>query len=156
LTFIRMLACLALCFAVALIGAYVTAPQVPNWYAGLAKPVGTPPNWIFPVVWNALYALMGISLWVLWDRSPESTDRRNALAFFGIQLLLNAAWSPMFFGAHQLLLALVIILLLIAAVCVTIAASWQVNRVASLLLVPYLLWISYATWLNAGVWYLNR
>jgi translocator protein len=138
LTFIRLLGCLALCLAVALFGAYVTAPQVPGWYAGLAKPAGTPPNWIFPVVWNALYALMGVSLWLLWDRSPESNDRRNALAFFWIQLLLNAAWSPMFFGAHQLLLALIIILLMIVAVGATIAASWQVNRVAALLLVPYL------------------
>jgi translocator protein len=116
----------------------------------------TPPNWIFPVVWNALYALMGVSLWLLWDRSPESNGRQNALAFFWIQLLLNAAWSPMFFGAHQLLLALIIILLMIVAVGATIAASWQVSRVAALLLVPYLAWISYATWLNAGVWFLNR
>jgi tryptophan-rich sensory protein len=153
---LRLLACLALCLGIGLTAGLVTAPEVAGWYARLVKPAGTPPGWVFPIAWNTLYTLMGISLWLLWDRAPASGARTTAITFFFIQLALNAAWSPVFFMQHQIAAALVIIGLMDFAVLATIVATWPAKRTAALLLVPYLAWICYATWLNAGIWALNR
>ena len=142
---LRLAASIALCFAVAYAGARVTYPEIPTWYAGLSKPAWTPPNWTFPVVWNVLYLLMAVSLWLLWDRSAPSKARSIAIGLFLGQLALNAAWSPVFFALHLTQVALLIIIALAALLAVTIYQSLSVNRAAAWLLVPYLLWILYAS-----------
>lgn len=152
---IRLLACLTLCLGVGAIGALFTTPEIPTWYAGLNKPSWTPPNWVFPVVWNNLYALMGLSLWLLWDRTPTSTNRSAAIIAFCVQLALNAAWSPVFFALHQPLAALALIILLAGAILITILRAWRVNQIAASLLIPYLLWVLYASTLNAGIVVMN-
>lgn len=151
---LRLVACFALCFAVAALGALATTPKIPTWYAALNKPSFTPPNYVFPIAWNILYALMAISLWRLWQSRPDEL-RSKAIALFLLQLAVNLAWSWIFFGAESLRGGLVTILALDALVLWTIVAAWRVDRFAAVLLLPYLLWIGYATALNAGIARLN-
>jgi translocator protein len=151
----RLAACLALCLAVGGITGGMTAAEIPTWYAGLNQPWWTPPNWSFGVVWTVLYILMGIALWLLWERAPAGTARGSAIGLFFVQLALNAAWSPVFFSLHRPGAALVIILALVACLAALIATAWRVQRTAAWLLVPYLAWVSYATTLNAGILALN-
>ncbi|MFM1813671.1 MAG: hypothetical protein RLZ98_366 [Pseudomonadota bacterium] len=152
---VRLFACLVLCLGVGAAGGFFTAPEIPTWYAGLIKPSWTPPSWVFPVVWNILYAMMGVSLWLLWDRAAPGPSRTAAITAFFVQLVLNASWSPVFFTLHQVGLALAIIVLLAIAIATTIAYAWRVQRWAAWLLLPYLAWVSYASTLNAGIWWMN-
>ena len=122
-----------------------------GWYAGLIKPSFNPPNWIFAPVWTLLYLLIAIAGWRIWQRDPRST----AMTAWFIQLGLNFVWSPVFFGAHRIGLALAIIVALLAAILSFIATAWPRDRVASWLFVPYAAWVSFATALNAAVWRLN-
>ena len=138
------------------LGGFITASSIGSWYAALERPPGVPPNAVFGPVWSVLYALMGISFALIWHRAPSGPTKRHALAAFFIQLLLNLAWTPVFFGAHQLAAALVVIVLLILAIVVTIVRFRPLDRLAAGLLVPYLLWVCYATYLNAGFAVLNR
>lgn len=138
------------------LGAFVTTSQIPGWYAGLVSPPGTPPNWLFGPVWTVLYAMMGIAFAIVWNRPIETAGRSCAMRWFGLQLLLNLIWTPVFFGLHQLAAALVIIVMLIAAILFTIRAIGRVSKPAGWLLAPYLIWVTYATYLNAGYAYLNR
>ena len=154
-SFLRLICCLALCMGVAAISGSVTYPEIPTWYASLTKPSWTPPNWVFPAVWNVLYPLMGLSLWLLWDRAGGSPRRRSAVTLFLLQLALNAAWSPTFFALHQTRAALVLAIALAAVLAATIATAWATLRLAAWLLVPYLLWVLYAISLNAGIAVLN-
>jgi benzodiazapine receptor len=152
---LRLVACLLLCYGIAAVGGWSTIPNIPTWYAGLAKPAWTPPNWVFPVVWNTLYGLIALSLWLLWDRTAESPQRATALKLFLAQLALNALWSPVFFAWHYVWLGLAIILGMIVLVVLTIRTAWGIKRPAAALLVPYLMWISYASTLNAGIGIMN-
>lgn len=151
---LRLLACFALCFAVAWLGSIATMAKIPTWYAGLNKPSFTPPNYVFPIVWNTLYALMAISLWRLWQ-APKDEMRKRAITLFLLQLSVNLAWSWIFFGAESIRGGLSTILALDVLVAATIVTAWKVDRFAAGLLVPYLLWIGYATALNAGIAQLN-
>jgi benzodiazapine receptor len=153
---LRLLSCLVLCFAVAALGAWVTRPQIPTWYATLVKPSWTPPAWLFPVVWNVLYLLMALSLWRLWERAREHVaGAESAIWLFMAQLALNAAWSPTFFGLHAIRSGLAIIVALAIVLVVTIGAAFRVDRLAAWMLVPYLGWIVYASSLNAAIAILN-
>jgi len=124
------------------------------WYAALEKPAWTPPNWLFGPVWTALYLMMGIAAWRVWLRG-QSRARQAALAAYAVQLLLNGAWSWLFFGQQRIGLALVDILALLAAIAVCTVLFWRIDRLAGALLVPYLLWVSYASALNFALWRLN-
>ena len=137
------------------LGSLVTRPNIPTWYAGLAKPAFTPPNWAFPVAWTILYALMALALWRILSLPADRPGRKGAVTAFFVQLALNMLWSFAFFGAQSPILGLVVILALIIAIVATIRAFWPLDRVAAWLLVPYLAWVLYATVLNGTVWYLN-
>lgn len=141
--------------ATAALGSWATLPNVPTWYAGLAKPPVTPPNGAFGPAWTFLYGLMAYAVWRVLSAPPSTPGRDRAVALFFVQLALNAAWSWSFFAAHSPGAGLVNILLLDAAVAATIVAVRQVDNVAGLVMVPYFLWIAYATYLNAGIWLLN-
>jgi len=142
---------LVLSFGAAAIG----SPFIPgDWYAALTKPAWNPPNWIFGPVWTALYAMMAVSAWLVWQGS-EGAVRRRALGWYAVQLVLNAAWTPLLFGLHFLGVAFAEILLLWVAIAATIAAFRRVSRVAAWLLVPYLAWVSFAAALNFTLWRLN-
>ena len=153
--FFRLFACLALCLAVGFVGSCATYPEITGWYASLAKPNWTPPNSAFPAVWAMLYVMMAVSVWLLWERAAEGPAKFTAVVLFAVQLVLNAAWPPVFFALHEIRFALVIISALALAIAATIVAAWRVQRMAAMLLVPYLVWVIYATALNAGIVVLN-
>lgn len=144
-----------ICQMAGIIGSAFTVPSIPTWYAGLEKPTFSPPNWVFAPVWTTLYALMGIAAFLIWRQRRVVTGAPDALALFGLQLVLNAVWSPVFFGAQSPLGGLVIIIALWLALLATIVAFWRIIPAAGALLVPYLLWVSFATVLNYAIWQLN-
>jgi tryptophan-rich sensory protein len=147
-----LIALLALCFAVAGIGGFVTATSVESWYPTLAKPGFTPPDWVFGPVWGALYAMMALAAWLVGRRVGW---RDRVLGLFFAQLALNLAWSVLFFGLQLIGAALAEILLLLALLAATTLAFWRIDRRAGLLFVPYLLWVGYASLLNAAIWLMN-
>lgn len=142
------LACGALVALASLSGA-LFSPGL--WYAGLDKPPGTPPDFVFPIVWTALYIAIAIAAWRVWRRSGIG----SALGLFVLQLALNALWTPVAFGAQRLGVALLVIVALWVVLAATLRAFWHADRLAGVLLVPYLLWVSYAVYLNAGLFGLN-
>ncbi len=148
---LSLLAWLALCFGVASVGALFTPGE---WYAGLARPPWTPPDWLFAPVWTALYLMMAVAAWVVWLRRRQHWAQPALIAFL-FQLLLNGLWSWLFFGEQAVGLALVDILLLVLVLTVTTGLFFQVSRAAGWLMVPYLLWVLYASTLNAGIWVMN-
>jgi len=147
--------CVGVCFAAAAVGAMFTSPNVPGWYANLDKPSWTPPSWVFGPVWSLLYLLMGISLWQVW-RKTGFRAAAMPLTLFGIQLVLNMAWSGLFFGLRSPAAALVEIVLLWCAILATMTAFRQRSAPAGWLMLPYLAWVSFAAALNLAIWYLNQ
>jgi tryptophan-rich sensory protein len=137
-------------------GAFFTMGSLREWYDSLAKPPGVPPNSIFGPVWTVLYAMMGTAFALVWHRASSGSAKRTALWTFLAQFLLNLAWTPLFFGAHLLGVALVVIVALWIMILLTILKFRPLDRLAAGLLVPYLIWVSYATYLNAGIFFLNR
>ncbi|SHF51229.1 TspO and MBR related proteins [Kaistia soli DSM 19436] len=151
---VSLIACLVVCFAAAAIGSAATLPSIPIWYEGLAKPDFNPPNWLFGPVWTILYALMAVALWRVVNNSAGAT-RRRAVAIFSVQLILNAAWSVVFFGLHSITGGLITIALLDVAILATIAQFGRIDRLAGWLLVPYVIWVSFAALLNLAIFILN-
>ena len=135
------------------LGALVTISSVGSWYQTINKPSFTPPSWVFGPAWTTLYILMGIALFLIWKSNHPL--KKQALWLFGIQLFLNGIWSPAFFGLESPILGLVIIVPLWIMIVVCIKVFFQINKTASYLMVPYLLWVSFATALNGSIWYLN-
>lgn len=155
---LRTIGCILLCEAAGLVGAAFTRRSVKSWYPTLRKPSFTPPSWLFAPAWTLLYLLMGIALSMILfpEEGTASGANEAALAFFFAQLLVNAAWSFLFFGLRRPLAGLVGIVLLWCLIAATIALFWRLSPLAGALLVPYLLWVSFATLLNASIWRLNR
>lgn len=141
---------------IGVIGALFTMPSIGSWYAGLNKPSFNPPNWIFGPVWTALYLMMGIALYLVWKKGLNRRDIGRALAAFTAQLVLNLAWTFIFFFMKTPLAAFIEIIILWIAIAVAMALFFRISRTAGLLLVPYILWVSYAALLNFMLWHLNR
>lgn len=152
----KILLCVIAVEVLGSVSGIITAGSIQGWYADLEKPPGTPPNWVFGPVWTTLFALMGIALARVWHLGKPGPERQRALMWFGIQMFLNIVWTPVFFGLHQMLAALVVIVALWVAILLTMRSFFQIDRLAGWLLLPYLTWVSYATYLNAGNWWLNR
>jgi translocator protein len=125
------------------------------WYATLTKPALSPPNWIFGPVWMTLYALMGIAVFLVWAKGGDRKDVHVALLVFGIQLILNALWSIIFFGLHSPGWAFADIVILWFAIVWTMTLFYKISKPATWLLVPYILWVSFANYLNYSLWILN-
>jgi len=126
-----------------------------QWYAELRKPAWTPPDALFSVVWTVLYALAAVAAWLVW-RHRHSRRVQLALALFFVQLALNAAWSPVFFGLRSAGAALLVMAALLVTVGLTIRAFAPVHRTAAILLAPYFAWLLFAGALNLSIWWLNR
>tara|TARA_A100000164_G_C21661899_1_gene655338 strand:+ start:283 stop:711 length:429 start_codon:yes stop_codon:yes gene_type:complete len=135
-------------------GGAVTATSVDTWYKALAKPTFNPPDWVFAPVWTTLYFLMGVSGWRIWRRRATRATR-GALALFGLQLFLNFAWSVLFFGLQRIDLALIDIVILFVATVANMILFWRIERLATLMLVPYAAWVAFAIILNVSLWLLN-
>jgi len=150
-----LVAFLAIAYAIAALGSIATAANVDGWYADAEKVFWTPPGWLFGPVWTVLYALMSIAAWLVWLERAR-TDVRRPLTLYVIQLVLNALWTPVFFGLYPVLgapalwIAALIIVALDVLVLLTMISFWRVRRVAAVLLIPYWAWLLYATTLNIG------
>lgn len=142
--------------AASVAGSLVTMPAIPGWYAGLAKPWFTPPNWLFGPAWTLLYALMAFAFWRVLTIDRPTFDKRTAIIAFLVQISLNGLWSFAFFGWRSPGAGLVVIAFLWLAIAATISAFARLDRMAAWLLAPYLAWTSYAAALNAGVFVLNH
>lgn len=144
-----------ICLLVGFLSSFATQSSVNDWYVALNKPSFNPPNWIFAPVWTLLYILMGISAGIVWARGFAHKSVKTALYYFGFQLLFNALWSVVFFGLKNPFWALLIILVLLLLIGLTIKGFMAVSKTASILLIPYLLWVCFATALNYKIWELN-
>jgi translocator protein len=131
-----------------------TSEAIPEWFATLNRPSFSPPNWLFGPVWTILYILLGISFFLVWKQVP-GTDRNRALFAFGVQMVLNFAWSFIFFYFKMLQLALIEILVLWLSILVMMLWFYRVKPLAAYLNIPYLLWVTFATVLNAAYYFLN-
>ncbi len=138
------------------LGAVAVAANVRTWYQAIKKPSWNPPSWLFGPVWTVLYLMMGIASWLVWRERARDPEAQEALKLYGIQLGLNAIWTPLFFGFHQIGLAAAEIAVLWVAILATIARFYRIRPAAGLLLVPYHLWTTFAAILNATIWRLNR
>jgi translocator protein len=122
-----------------------------EWYAALNKPAWTPPNAVFPVAWTILYVMIAIAGWLVW----RAAGWTSAITIWGVGLILNALWSYLMFGRHDITLALVDIAAVWLATAAFITAAWPLDRRASYLFLPYLAWVTFAAALNFAVWQLN-
>lgn len=146
--------------AVAAFGSISTITQVDRWYADADKAPWSPPNALFGPVWTLLYALMATAMWLVWRRRDHAGFRRAATLYI-VQLVLNAFWTPVFFGLYPVVgvaalwLALAIIVALDVLVLLTMLSFWPMSRAAAWMLVPYWAWVLFATTLNAAAAILN-
>lgn len=152
---ISLVAFILICFLVEIVGSLWTKETVSTWYPTLTKPSWTPPDWIFGPVWSCLYLMIAVSGWLIY-RAEYSDKRSVALMLYCSQLALNFFWSFFFFSLRSPILGLIDIVLLCLLISLTIIKAWPVRPLASLLLIPYLVWVVYATSLNTGIWLLNR
>lgn len=151
--FLKLITCVIVSEAAGVIGSFFTVSAIPTWYATLQKPPLNPPGWLFGPVWVTLYLLMGISLWLIWKSNAK--EKKKALWLFFAQLILNAIWSPVFFGVQSIGGSLAIIVLLWVVIVLTILVFTKISKTAAWLLIPYILWVSFAAYLNFGIWILN-
>lgn len=141
--------------AVGFTASFTTLTAINGWYATLTKPWLNPPNWIFSPAWMTLYILMGIALFLVWQKGWYRSKVRLAMFVFALQLTLNGTWSIVFFGLQSPGLALVNIIALIGTIIWTMILFYPISRLSTYLLVPYLIWVVFATYLNIMIVFLN-
>lgn len=142
--------------AIGIVASLFTTPQIPGWYAGLQKPSFNPPNWLFAPVWTTLYLLIAIAAYLVWKKRDNSSLYHTTRRIYFTQLLFNFSWSIVFFGLHQIFIALIIIILLWVSIMATMVYFNYFSKPACWLLLPYLLWVSFAALLNFSIEILNR
>ncbi|MFC1768622.1 TspO/MBR family protein [Nanoarchaeota archaeon] len=148
---VKLIVSLAVPFIASAIGGFFTASTVSTWYVDLVKPSFNPPSWLFGPVWTILYMLMGISLYLVWIKKVHV----KAFVAFGVQMVLNALWSVLFFGLQNTFFAFIEIIFLWMAILVTIYFFYKINKISAYLLIPYILWVSFASVLNLSIYLLN-
>ena len=144
----------AACLVISGLGGAITATSVGNWYQTLAKPSFNPPDWVFAPVWSTLYILIAVAGWRIW-RHRQRKATRNAFFIYAVQLALNLSWSGLFFGMQRIDLAMVEIVILLVSIVANTVLFWRIDRIAGLLMIPYIFWVAYATILNASLWVNN-
>jgi benzodiazapine receptor len=152
---VKLVLFIVLCEIAGVIGSLFTTPSIPTWYAGLRKPDLAPPNWVFAPVWTTLYALMGISLFIVWNKTQSRGFGRVGISTFILQLALNVLWSYLFFGLQSPFLGIIEITILWFAIAATSVLFSKISRTAGLILLPYLAWVSFAGYLNYMIFTMN-
>lgn len=147
---------ITICQLAGIVGSLFTFSSIPTWYATLTKPSFSPPNYLFGPVWVTLYTLMGIAIYRIIVKGFKNKKVVYATYVFAIHLVLNAIWSIIFFGAKQIGLALVEIIILWGMIIYLIRLFWKLDKISSYLMLPYLAWVSFASVLNFTLWMLNR
>lgn len=153
---IKLVVSCAVPFLTGLMGEPFVTEVHDHWYVNLHKPFFNPPDWAFAPVWMMLYVMMGVSSFLIWRKDLEDKSVRVAMTWYIIQIILNAIWTPLFFGMQSPLLGLIDVIPLLVAIIVTIVLFFKISTPAGLLLVPYLVWVAFATVLNASIYLLNR
>ena len=153
--FFKLIVSLILPIGLGSLAGIFTAKAIPEWFDTLAKPSFNPPSYLFGPVWTALYILMGISMFLIWN-TPKTELRQKALVVFGVQLFFNFWWSILFFSFHAIFLAVIDILVMWLLIIYMIVLFKKIKLVAAYLQIPYLLWVTFATVLNFSIWYLNK
>jgi len=138
-------------FAASGIGGFVTSSFKEPWYSEIILPTFNPPSWVFGPVWTMLYIFMSVAVWIAWNRSSD----KNVLQVYFVHLFFNAIWSVIFFGFHQILIALINLGIILVFIIWLMKIYYQINKISFVLMIPYLLWSSYALVLNATIFYLN-
>jgi tryptophan-rich sensory protein len=156
-SFLKLVITIVVSELAGVIGSIFTISAIPTWYAGLMKPVINPPSWLFGPVWVILYALMGVAAFLVWrwGSKEKRETKEKALGIFCLQLILNVAWSIIFFGLHSPLWAFVCIIVLWLAILWTMVVFYKLSKPAMYLLLPYILWVSFAAYLNYSILILN-
>lgn len=143
-----------LCLGIGILGSSLVDASMGSWYPDLIKPAFTPPGEVFGPIWTVLYVLMAVAAWRVW-RGADWQTARGPLTLFALQLALNLGWSVVFFGLQKIGAAVATIIVLDVAILVTTLAFRTVDRLAALLMTPYLAWVLFATVLNVATWRLN-
>jgi len=146
---------LVITLAIGFVASLFTRPQIAGWYSTLNKPTFNPPPWLFAPVWTALYVMIAIAAYLVWQRRDSSKTYKMTASIYVVQLALNFSWSMVFFGLHGISPALFIILLLWVSIILNIRWFKKYSKTAAWLLVPYLLWVSFASILNLSIYLLN-
>jgi tryptophan-rich sensory protein len=143
-----LIGALILSYGTGFLGSIFTSEEInEEWYASI-RPAITPPDWVFPIVWNILFLLFALSLWQVWIHAKNKKEKKMIGFVYGGNLILNAGWSFMYFGLQNPLLAFFDLLALLVTIILAMRLSWKIKREASWLLVPYLLWVIFAGVLN--------
>lgn len=153
---VKLVAAILICQAAGGIGAIATASSVSGWYSTLNKPSFNPPNWVFGPVWTTLYTMMGIAVWMVWNKGISNPTVRMAVILFAIQLVLNSLWTFIFFYFHLTGWAFVEIIILLAAILLTTIWFFRISTASGILMLPYIAWVSFASVLNFSLWWLNK
>ncbi|MBI2909144.1 MAG: tryptophan-rich sensory protein [Chloroflexi bacterium] len=151
----KLVVSILVCLFVGFIGSFLTSPSMSTWYATLIEPPFTPPGGVFGPVWSTLFALMGVSVYLVWHEGLENKGVKPALSLFVLLLLLNIAWSVLFFGSQSPFSAFIGVIVLWVVVALSVRSFLGISRPAGLLLVPYLLWVTFTVFLTFSVWQLN-
>jgi tryptophan-rich sensory protein len=166
---LKLVFLIILCEIIGSLGSIFTLPNITGWYANLAKPFFSPPNWLFGPVWTILFLLMGVAFYLILEAKNASKSKnknskanekyspqqKTAITLFGIQFFFNVLWSYLFFGLKSPFLGFVGIIFLWLSIVVTIISFYQVSKKSAYLLVSYILWVSFAGILNFSVMILN-
>ena len=174
---LKLIQCIIICELAGVFGSVFTTPAINGWYSTINKPSFNPPNWIFGPVWTILFILMGISLYLVWEKKWQAKNvltkntktwnewsqnlwtgkwsKINIILIFSTQLILNVLWSIVFFGMQSSEKAFAVVLCLWVAILFTILNFYRVSKLAAYLLIPYLLWVSFAGVLNLFIVILN-
>lgn len=150
----KMILCAVICLLLGSASGLSTTSEISTWFTTINKPSWNPPNWIFGPMWTILYILMGCAVGRIWHLEP-SQMKKTAITFFIVQFALNLLWSPMFFGFHQITIALGIILILLLLIIITMRQFMRLDKVAGSMIIPYMLWVAFASFLNYTIMTLN-
>jgi translocator protein len=153
--FVPFIICLIIPLSIGALGGFFTMEAVKTWYTTLDKPSFNPPNYLFGPVWSTLYAIMGVASYLVWKKRKTAKNYKLAAGIYFIQLVLNLMWSFLFFYQQQIGLALIEIIILLVAIIVNSVLFYKINKVAGLLYIPYILWVSFASVLTYSIYMLN-
>lgn len=157
-SFLSLSVFLVIVFSISAIGSAYTVPEIDGWYLTLNKPPFNPPDWVFAPVWTALYCMIAVSGWRVWNRLNGAFKEKIAtpqIKIYAAQLIANCSWSIAFFGMHNIELALAVIYVLLGLIFINIALFKRIDRLAAWLLAPYFFWVSFASVLNLTIVRLN-
>ena len=150
--FLSFMFFLIITFSASFIGAFTTINYKEPWYSQIIKSNYNPPDWVFAPVWTSLYLMMTFAIWIFWHCKNKDT---NTVYIYFIHIVINTTWSIVFFGLHQIFLAMIVLVILIFFIIVLLLRFKRVNLVSYYLMIPYLLWCSYALFLNFNLFLLN-